>query len=291
MTLSLAEPLVIPKARLLEASAIEAYRRDGLIVAPVRIAPDLLARMRASLDALLINCADTAPESLVCPHIPNGARHPASEASAWFDYATLPPILDLVEQIIGPDIILWGSQVFCKPARIGREVPWHQDGEYWPIRPLATCSVWIALDPATPENGCMRYLPGSHAAGSVYPHRDAMRPDRVLGQEIEPASFDAAPARDDVLDAGQFSLHDIFLVHGSAHNRSAQRRAGFVVRYMPATSRFARDLAGMQQQAGISFSLARRPLWLLRGSDRGGNDFHIGHGEDFAAAPRYSDDL
>ena len=154
MSVSLAEPRLVPEARLLDASAIEAYRRDGLVV---------------------------------------------------------------------------------PPARIGREVPWHQDGEYWPIRPRATCSVWIALDPATPENGCMRYLPGSHAAGSAYPHRDAMRPDRVLGQEIEPASFDAAPARDDVLDAGQFSLHDIFLVHGSAHNRSAQRRAGFVVRYMPAS--------------------------------------------------------
>ena len=176
MSMSLAEPLVVPTARRLDAAAVEAYGRDGLIMAPVRIAPDLLERMRASLDTLLLNCAGIAPESLVCPHIPDGARHPASEASAWFDYATLPPILDLVEQILGPDVILWGSQVFCKPAQVGREVPWHQDGEYWPIRPLATCSVWIALDPATPENGCMRYLPGSHAVGSAYPHRDSARP-------------------------------------------------------------------------------------------------------------------
>lgn len=59
----------------------------------------------------------------------------------------------------------------------------------------------------------------------------------------------------------------------------------------PGATGFARDLAGMQQQAGISFSLARRPLWLLRGADRAGNDFRIGHGEDFAATPRHSDDL
>ena len=121
----------------------------------------------------------------------------------------------------------------------------------------------------------------------------AMRcaPTGCWAQEIEPTTFDASTARDDALDAGQFSLHDIFLIHGSAHNRSAMRRAGFVVRYMPATSRFARELAGPQQQAGISFSLARRPLWLLRGANCAGNDFQVGHGEDFAAGPRYSDDL
>lgn len=283
-------PSTLPSGRRLDAADLDTYRREGLVVAPIRLAPGLLGRMQASLDTLLANCADTAPESLVCPHIPNGDRHPAREAAAWFEYATQPAILDLVEQILGPDIILWGSQVFCKPALVGREVPWHQDGEYWPIRPLATCSAWIALDPATPENGCMRYIPGSHVAGRVHPHRDAMRPDRVLGQEIEAANFDATTARDDVLDAGQFSLHDIFLIHGSAHNRSAQRRAGFVVRYMPADSLFARDLAGVQQQAGISFSMARRPLWLLRGVDRAGNDFRIGHGEDFAAVPRCGDD-
>ena len=291
MTVLLADAGVVPPGVRLDAARLDAYHHDGLVVAPARIAPAMLERMRGSLERLLANCADTAPESLVCPHIPNGRRHPAQEAADWLEYATLPPILDLVEQVLGPDIILWGSQVFCKPAFTGREVPWHQDGEYWPIRPLATCSVWIALDPATPDNGCMRYIPGSHAAGSVHPHRDAMRPDRVLGQEIEPTAFDASTARDDVLGAGQFSLHDIFLIHGSAHNRSARRRAGFVVRYMPATSHFARELAGTQRQAGIAFSLARRPLWLLRGTDRAGNDFQIGHGEDFAAVPRYSDDL
>jgi len=270
---------------------LDSYRRDGLVVAPVTVPPDLLERMRGSLDRLLENSADIAPESLICPHIRNGVRHPEVEARAWFEYVTQPFILDLVEQVIGPDIVLWGSQVFCKPAHTGREIPWHQDGEYWPIRPLATCSVWIALDDATPENGCMRYIPGSHAAGSLYPHHDAARPDRVLGLEVDARAFDAKAAQDDVLKAGQFSLHDVFLIHGSEPNRSTRRRAGFVIRYMPATSLFERRIGDTQTQAGVAFSLSRRPIWLVRGSDRAGNDFVTGHGEDFGLVPRFSDDL
>jgi len=200
-------------------------------------------------------------------------------------------VLDLVEQVLGPDVILWGSQVFCKPARTGRTIPWHQDGQYWPIRPIATCSVWIALDDATPGNGCMRYVPGSHASGSLFAHRRREGEDLVLFEEVDPAAHDLAGARDDALDAGQFSLHDVFLIHGSEANRSDRRRAGFVVRFMPATSHFDRNIDRRQDQAGLSFSFSRRPIWLVRGRDRARNDFSIGHGEDFQSVPRISDDL
>ncbi|MCW5624647.1 MAG: phytanoyl-CoA dioxygenase family protein [Burkholderiales bacterium] len=267
------------------------YHRDGLVIPPYRLSPDLLGEMREALDRLLANTRTMAPESLVCPHIANGARHPQAEADRWFEYATHPGILDLVQDILGPDLILWGSQVFCKPAKTGREVPWHQDGEYWPIRPLATCSAWIALDDVDPQNGCMRYIPGSHGAGSIHPHREAMREDRALGFELEPTAFDETRSADDCLEAGQFSLHDVFLIHGSLHNRSDRRRAGFVVRYMPATSRYDRGIDREQMQGGVAFSLSQRPIWLLRGQDRAGNDFQAGHGEAFAGVPRYSDDL
>ena len=69
---------------------LHAYRRDGLIVAPVAVPPPMLRRMRGSLDRLLENSADIAPESLICPHIRNGSRHPAADAEAWFEYATQP---------------------------------------------------------------------------------------------------------------------------------------------------------------------------------------------------------
>lgn len=275
----------------LDQGQLDTYRRDGLVVAPFRLPAPRLAAMRESLDRLLRDNATTAPESLICPHIPNGAHHDEAAAAQWFDYATEPGVLDLVEQVLGPDVILWGSQVFCKPARTGRTIPWHQDGQYWPIRPIATCSVWIALDDATPENGCMRYVPGSHAAGSLFAHRRREGEDLVLFEEIDPAAYDLAGARDDALEAGQFSLHDVYLIHGSEANRSERRRAGFVVRFMPATSLFDRNIDRRQDQAGLSFSFSRRPIWLVRGRDRAGNDFSIGHGEDFKTVPRISDDL
>jgi len=269
---------------------VQTYRRDGLVVAPVRLPEDLLARMRTSLDRLLEDQRDIPPESLICPHIASGGKHDAAAAAQWFEYCTQPAILDLVAQVLGPDIILWGSQVFCKPARVGREVPWHQDGQYWPIRRLATCSVWIALDDVDADNGCMRYIPGSQAAGSIYQHRVSDRADIVLNQEVDPAQFDEASARDDVLQAGQFSLHDVHLIHGSRANRSTRRRAGFVIRYMPATSRFERTGEWQQSQAGVLFNLSRRPIWLVRGQDRAGNDLRMGHGEDYQLVPRESDD-
>ena len=279
------------QGRRLSDADLDRFRRDGLIVSPARLSADRLEAMRESVQKLLRDNATLAPESLICPHIPYGPTHDAAAAARWFDYATDPFILDMVEQVIGPDIILWGSQVFCKPAGSGKEIPWHQDGQYWPIRPLATCSVWIAIDDATPENGCMRYIPGSHAGHVVMRHRSSDRKDLVLDEEVEPDLFDASRAKDDVLEAGQFSLHDVFLIHGSNANRSSKRRAAYVIRYMPATSTFVRHSGDERRQGEVSFSMSRRPIWLLRGRDRGGNDFSIGHGTDYRLVSRVSDEV
>jgi hypothetical protein len=275
----------------LDQQDLDTYKANGLLKSPFGIDDSLLSKMRESLDRLLRDNAEIAPETLVCPHIPYGKNHDAGAAQSWLDYARHPGILDLVSQLIGPDIILWGSQVFCKPPVTGKAIPWHQDGQYWPIRPIATCSVWMALDDATPENGCMRYIPGSHAGGSIYRHRINDSKDVVLNQEVEPSQFDESTARDDVLRAGQFSLHDVYLIHGSNANKSNRRRAGFVIRYMPATSVFERAIEDNHKQSGVTFSMSRRPIWLLRGQDRSGrNDFGVGHGEDYALVPRISDE-
>jgi hypothetical protein len=276
----------------LSAHEIESYHHDGLVAPKLRLSDDVHAQMRAAVDKLLRDNEKIAPESLVCPHIPYGDRHNEAAAAQWFKFATQPQILDLVEQLIGPDIILWGSQVFCKPAHTGRAIPWHQDGQYWPIRPIATCSVWMAIDDARPENGCMRYIPGSHRKKSIYEHRTDNRRDRVLNDEVVDSAFDESSARDDVLRAGEFSLHDVYLIHGSNANTSEKRRAAYVVRYMPATSLFDRaHVRGRQSQSGVAFSLAARPIWLVRGSDRAGNDFETGHGATYQLTPRASDDV
>jgi ectoine hydroxylase-related dioxygenase (phytanoyl-CoA dioxygenase family) len=260
----------------LAAGALAAYREQGLVVPEARVPAATLARLRAALDRLIEENPRTRPEHLVLRWGGGAAALPTH--TEFLDVARDPAILDLIEPVLGPDIILWGAHVFCKPAGDGLEVPWHQDGQYWPIRPLATCTVWIAIDDSTRDNGCMRYIPGSHRTRAVYHHRLDERPGLAINQVLREDQFDEAAARDVELAAGQLSVHDVYLIHGSRANRSPRRRAGFAIRYMPATSLYDRSLAYPGGAAAIRQNMALRPIYLVRGTDRhGGNDFSIGH--------------
>ena len=263
---------------LLSPAQVTAYRRDGLAIPHYRVPPDQLATLRAALDALLAANTHVRPEQLISAHVSRGGGEKTRGQDAFLEFAHDKHILDMVQQLIGGDLILWGWQMFCKPAGDGYEVPWHQDGRYWPIRPLATCTVWVALDRSGPENGCMRYIPGSHRNGHVYRHRRDTRPDLALDLVLEDGEADMATARDVVLEPGMMSLHDVYLVHGSNPNRSGLRRAGLALRFMPATSHFDRSLYPPATSAnGLTVDFANRPLWLVRGQDRTGrNDFAIG---------------
>jgi ectoine hydroxylase-related dioxygenase (phytanoyl-CoA dioxygenase family) len=189
-----------------------------------------------------------------------------------------PDIVDLVSDAIGQDLILWGCHVFCKPAGDGYETPWHQDGHYWPIRPLATCTVWLALDPSTEANGCLRVIPGSHRAQQLHEHLHEDRNDLTLSQRLAAGSFDEAQAVSLELQPGQMSLHDVYMIHGAAANRSTQRRTGVALRYMPSTSHFDRSLRPLDGKTGVPVNFAQRPLWLVKGVDRcGRNDLSVGH--------------
>ena len=261
----------------LTAAETDAYRRDGQVTPAWRLPPALVERMRRSLERLVAARAEIRPDFIALPHVPWDSPGGRAIAREFFEYATQPAFLDIVEQLIGPDIILWASTVFCKPAREGLEVPWHQDGQYWPIRPRATVTMWIALDDSTVENGCMRVIPGSHRMGD-FTHEVSDREDLVLNNVLNDSRVDLATARDVVLEAGQFSLHDIEIVHGSQPNRSACRRAGLAIRYMPSTSHYDRSLAMGSGSSIAPVEFPRRPIWLVRGVDRcGKNDFTIGH--------------
>jgi ectoine hydroxylase-related dioxygenase (phytanoyl-CoA dioxygenase family) len=188
-----------------------------------------------------------------------------------------PSILDLLEQILGPDLVLWITRVLCKPAAKGREVPWHQDGEYWLMRPLATCSVWIALDRVSVANGCMRVIPGSHLRKELYRHHVTDRENLVLNLELDRDQFDESTAVNIELEPGQMSLHDVRLIHGSLANTSGERRAALIMRYMPATSYYDRSQVAKRRD-NSPFNIFDQPLWLMRGVDRTGkNDFVRGH--------------
>ena len=262
----------------LSAKEKQYYLNQGYVVPGWRLAKEKIDAMRAALDQLITANPGIRPEKLVSAHIEGNNAEGVKGSRAFLELATEPDLVELISDAIGEDVILWGCQVFCKPGGDGLETPFHQDGHYWPIRPLATCTAWIALDPSTRANGCLRVVPGSHAARNLFGHLTEDRQDLVLTQRINDPAFDEARALDVELEPGQMSLHDVYMIHGANVNRSPQRRAGVAIRYMPGSSVFERNLIAPSTASGYLVDFSTRPLWLLRGRDRTGkNDFAIGH--------------
>ncbi len=259
--------------RLLSDAELEAYHRDGQLTPQHRLSPQLLGRLTRCIEGLIDANPDIRQEQLVGAHIRKSDDTGVRGVEELLDCACHPDILDAVEQVMGPDLILWGSQVFSKPSGDGMAIPWHQDGQYWPVRPLRTVTVWIAIDPATVDNGCLRVIPGTHTSGHL-PHETTDAEGLALNQGL--AGVDESKARDVTLEPGQFSLHDVFLIHGSNANTSGQRRCGYAIRYMPASSLFDRSIPPIRIARNQVIDFQKRPIWLVRGQDRAGNDFTVG---------------
>ncbi len=198
--------------------AVRQYRDTGYL-APIRVlTTDQAAAIRARLETFE---ADAGP-------LAGKLRQKSHLLFTWLnDLIRHERILDSVEDIIGPDILCWGTSFFIKEPRNPAYVSWHQDSTYWGLEPADIVTGWIALSDSTTENGAMRVVPGSHTMAQV-PHRDTFRPQNLLsrGQEIM-VDVDAATAETLVLKAGEMSLHHVRLIHGSDPNPSDTRRIGF----------------------------------------------------------------
>jgi ectoine hydroxylase-related dioxygenase (phytanoyl-CoA dioxygenase family) len=249
---------------MLSEQQIAQYHEDGYVIPDFRVPEETLAAIREDHERLLQKHPQFRD---YCPKV-------LEYDLGFLNYARMPAILDMVAQIIGPDFALWNSSFFAKPAFNGSKTPWHQDGEYWPIRPIATCTVWIAVDASTPQNGCLRVIRGSHKARRLLQHQTNNGPGLALNQELLASQYDENDAVDLILGAGQISLHDVFLAHGSEANHSDQPRRGMTLRFMPTTSVFDRELAHqLSEKTGLA-DHSLRTLFLMRGSDRSGkNDF------------------
>ena len=265
-------------ARLSEVE-IQSYREKGYVVPDYRVPEAMMERLRAALEETLVANPDIRPEQLAAIMTPKSGPGDTVGHRTFLDVALDQELVELVSCILGEDVIMWGAQLFCKPGTDGMEVPMHQDGHYWPIRPLATCTLWLAIDGSDQENGCLEVLPGSHRDQVHYSHRVEDRTDVVLNQAIDDARLAVADPECIELEAGQLSLHDVWLVHGSRPNRSGRRRAGFTVRYMPASSVMRRDIE--IPFAGYPVDWSGKPIWLARGRDVSGeNDLTVGHSGD-----------
>jgi len=235
--------------KLLSAAQVRAYHENGFLF-PIRVMSEAEAlAYRRKLEA-----AEASPD----PRIPKFLRTKAHLVFTWCDELIRhPKILDAVEDVIGPDILCWSSGFFNKEAKDPAYVSWHQDLTYWGLEPADIVTAWLALSPATPESGCMKFWPGSHEL-EILPHKDTFAEKNLLsrGQEIQ-VEVDESKVVFDVLAPGEMSLHHVKLVHGSDPNRSDDRRIGFVIRYVPT---HVRQVVGRTDSAT-----------LVRGVDRYGH--------------------
>jgi chlorinating enzyme len=194
------------------------------------------------------------PEEMDVPHF----------TDPWlFRYLADERVLDVIEQFIGPDIILWSSHFIAKPRGDGRAVPWHTDGAYWGrvLQPMKVITLWLAVDESTRENGCMRVISGSHreAAAGMDAYEPVDRANHVFHARLKLELIDEARIVDLELQPGECHFHDAWTVHGSNPNFSEKRRCGYTMRYMP---------AGVVFDAG-GWARAHQ-IYLLRGQDRTG---------------------
>ena len=144
-----------------------------------------------------------------------------------------PKILDTVEDILGPNLLVWGTSFFIKEPNDPAYVSWHQDSTYWGLSHPDIVTAWVALSPSDIPNGAMRVVPGTHLKDQL-PHRDTFAQNNLLtrGQEVAVA-VQGETAVDLTLEPGEMSLHHVRIVHGSEPNRAHYRRLGFAIRYVP----------------------------------------------------------
>jgi non-haem Fe2+, alpha-ketoglutarate-dependent halogenase len=165
-----------------------------------------------------------------------------------------PRILDAIEDILGPDLLVWGSSFFIKEPHDPAYVSWHQDSTYWGLSHPDIVTAWVAFSVSDVPNGAMRVVPGSHLKDQL-PHNDTFAKDNLLtrGQEVQ-VEVDERSVVDLTLQPGEASLHHVRMVHGSEPNRADYRRIGYAIRYVPT---YVRQTAGPRDYAT-----------LVRGADR-----------------------
>ncbi|MCE2492103.1 MAG: phytanoyl-CoA dioxygenase family protein [Alphaproteobacteria bacterium] len=220
---------------MLTPEEVAQYHETGQVTPALRLDLDVISAIEEKVEALFAKRTDFAELDL--------ADSLVEIDRSWIEFGKIPEILDSVEQLLGENLIVWAMECFRKKGERSKVVPWHQDGCYWPIRPLESCTVWIALDHVTPENGCMRIIPGSHKGRRLLTHGITEGDHVNLRQTVAADEMPDVEPVDIVLEPGMISFHDVYTVHGSAPNNSGTRRAGLSVRYMPSSSYYDRQLA------------------------------------------------
>jgi chlorinating enzyme len=229
---------------------VASFEREGYFLKKRAISPEHAAECRARLEAM---------EAALGEECNVRMKIKAHVASPWMvDLARHPLILDAVESLLGPDILLFGSSMFAKAAHSEKFVSWHQDSAYYGLTPNDSVTVWLAFTPSNTSNGCLRVLPGSHL-GQDFEHDETYDPQNLLarGQTIRGIEDEKGVFLE--LEPGEFSIHHVRTAHGSLGNPSDDRRIGLAFFYMG---------------AHVASTLGRRTALPVRGTDSHGHWDH-----------------
>lgn len=211
----------------LSEAQVDAFHRDGFF-APVDVFPVEEARAwRADLEAF----ERTLPPGPVSA----GDRRKLHVRLPWArDLVEDPRLLDVMEQLLGPDILVFTSTFFIKEPRTDAITAWHQDATFFGLQPYEHVTAWVALSEASIEAGCMEFAPGSHRLGQLA-HGQAATPGTInAGARSISEPLDTSRAIFAPVKTGQVSLHHTLIAHNSRPNRSDDRRIGFGISYIPA---------------------------------------------------------
>jgi hypothetical protein len=245
----------MPALKRLTPEELDHYRTEGFVCyrKPVFGARKFGALKDHFEEKLAALKPGERPEQMDVPHFTD---------TKLFDWLLDDEVLDLVADVLGPDIDLFSSHFIGKPAGGSLRVPWHEDSAYWRtmLEPMEVCTVWLAIDGSDESNGCMYVIPRTHDKGfSEYYKVDGNK--NLFMTEIRKGQFDESKAVPCVLGEGEASLHHAKLIHGSPANTSARRRVGYTMRYTASTTRLQPD------------NLFKHQLYHARGKDYGLNRY------------------
>lgn len=265
---------------------VESFERNGFVLPARGLDADTTASLRETMEQVFRDNPEW--HNLVrMPHVPlrEGQLEGVIGGEKLFEIAMNPQLIAAARALIGPDLIMWGGEIFAKPAAIGKSTPWHQDCynpaiKAAPGRKLTrSAMIWIAVDPVDVENGCLRFVPGSGRNGRLE-HNLQPKPGAMLDFEVDGETLRYDEAVNAELAPGHFSVHDSYVVHGANANTSGRRRAGITFHYMDAGDAYDRSFGSARGtgSAGKPAPLAMRPIWQVLGENRNPiNDFVTGH--------------
>lgn len=210
-----------------QQQALDKYEHDGYVIFKNVIDPELIKEVNAHVTWLHEQHPELRGENLGHTLLRNDPF--------WVRLISDDRLLDIAELFVGKDLALFASHYISKPPFSGQPVLWHQDGAFWPLEPMSVVSLWLSVDHSTPENGCVRVVPGSHKL-DIAAMRDNTDVESVLGKEIA-VEVDEKDAVDIVLEPGDVEVHHPNIVHGSNANTSPNRRCGLTIRYIPTSTK------------------------------------------------------